>query len=67
MFSFGLLDQSRQNKGSIDGATSLSKTELLASKHLVLLCYAGHDVGHPDSQKPQDVGGDRDGAVLAHG
>lgn len=67
MLGFRLFDECGQDKGSIDSTASLSKAKLIRPKHALLLCYPGHGVSHPHGQEPQDVGGDRNGTVLAHG
>ena len=64
MLGFSLFDECGQDKGSIDSTASLSKAKLIRPKHALLLC---NGVSHPRGQEPQDVGGDRNGAVLAHG
>ena len=53
----GFVQQSCQDKYSINGAPPPPKAELLLANHSLPLSYVGHSLAHPYSYKPQDVRG----------
>ena len=68
-FNFGLLKHCCKHKDCIQSTPLLTEAELLWTKHAVLLSNLRHGAAHPDSEQPQNVGGNGNGAVLrwSHG